>query len=90
MKIKDGYHLYTMITQICWALAYVYTRLALQYYNPFLLGLLRFFVASVSLVFVMFFLKIKPPAAKDIIWFVIFGATGFSFIWFFLISVPAM
>lgn len=77
MKIRDSYHLYAMITQICWALAYVYTRLALQYFNPYSLGLLRFFIASISLVFVVVFMKIKPPAAKDIVWFVISGATGF-------------
>ncbi len=77
MKIRDSYHLYAMITQICWALAYVYTRLALQYFNPYSLGLLRFFIASVSLMFVLIFMKIKPPAAKDIVWFVISGATGF-------------
>ncbi len=34
-------------------------------------------MASITLVFVMMFIEIKPPAAKDILWFVISGATGF-------------
>lgn len=77
MKIRDSFHPYAIITIICWALAYVYTKLALQCFSPLPLGFLCFFVASVTLVFVMMFIEIKPPAAKDILWFVISGATGF-------------
>lgn len=77
MKIRDSFHPYAIITIICWSLGYVYTRLALQYFSPLTLGFLRFFVASVILVLVMMFIKIKPPAAKDVLWFVLSGATGF-------------
>ena len=77
MRIKDSFHLYAMITTVCWSLSFVYTRLALRYFTAPALGFLRYFVASIVLVLVAVVLKIKPPDKKDYLWFVISGISGF-------------
>lgn len=77
MNIKNSFHPYAITTILLWSLAYVFTRLALQYFSPFPLGLLRYVAASTALVIVVFVKKIKPPEKKDVPWFLLSGATGF-------------
>lgn len=79
MKIKNNYHIYAMITIIFWSLAYVLTRLSLQYFTPFSLGFLRYFVASCTLIIVWAFTRMKLPQRKDLPYFVVAGALGFFF-----------
>lgn len=79
MKIKNNYHIYAMITIIFWSLAYVLTRLSLQYFTPFSLGFLRYFVASCTLIIVWVFTRMKLPQRKDLPYFVVAGALGFFF-----------
>ena len=79
MKIKNNYHIYAMITIIFWSLAYVLTRLSLQYFTPFSLGFLRYFVASCTLIIVWAFTRMKLPQRKDLPYFVVAGAFGFFF-----------
>jgi hypothetical protein len=59
------------------SLAYVFTRLALQYFSPFPLGFLRYFAASCALLAVVLAAHMKPPAKGDAVWFLLAGATGF-------------
>lgn len=76
---RRSYHLYAMITILCWAMAFVYTKLAIARFSPLSLGFLRFLVASFFLILVNLYLKIKPPKLKDLPWFALSGAVGFYF-----------
>lgn len=77
MNIKNSFHPYAIITIIFWSLAYVFTRLLLQYFSPFPLGFLRYFVASCVLVPVVFVTKMGVPRLADVPYFVAAGGTGF-------------
>lgn len=77
MKLKDNYHIYAITTIIFWSLAYVLTRLTLQYFTAFSLGFLRYFVASCTLAIVAVLLKMKFPRKTDLPWFILAGAIGF-------------
>jgi len=77
MKIKDSFHIYAIITIVCWSLAYVFTRMALKHFSAYSLGFLRYFVASFVLIVVVVATKMKPPKTSDIKWLVISGAAGF-------------
>ena len=79
MKAKNSFHIYAMITIIFWSLAYVLTRLALQYFTAFSLGFLRYFIASCTLIIVAVISKIKLPHKKDLPWFMLAGALGSFF-----------
>ena len=57
MNIKNSFHPYAIITIIFWSLAYVLTRLTLQYFTAFSLGFLRYFIASCTLMIVAVLLK---------------------------------
>lgn len=77
MKAKNSFHMYAIITIIFWSLAYVLTRLALQYFTTFSLGFLRYFIASGTLIIVIVIGEIKLPHKKDIPWFMLSGTLGF-------------
>nr|UWI51602.1 DMT family transporter [Clostridioides difficile] len=77
MKLRDSFHPYAIITIVFWSLAYVLTRLTLQYFSAFSLGFLRYFVASCSLIIVAVIIKMKPPHKKDLLCFLASGAVGF-------------
>ena len=77
MKFKDSYHPYAIITIVFWSLAYVLTRLTLQYFSSFSLGFLRYFIASCALLCIAFITKMKFPSKKDFPWFLLAGAVGF-------------
>lgn len=77
MKFKDSYHPYAMITIIFWSMAFVLTRLALQYFTAYSLGFLRYFVASCALLIVVFSTRMHLPKKADLKWFLAAGALGF-------------
>ncbi|MBE6963528.1 MAG: DMT family transporter [Ruminococcaceae bacterium] len=77
MNIKNSFHPYAMVTILFWSLAYVLTRLTLQYFTAFSLGFLRYLTASLALVVVAVILKIRPPRKKDLPVFLLSGAVGF-------------
>lgn len=77
MKFRDSFHPYALVTIFFWSLAYVLTRLNLQYFSAFSLGFLRYLVASGALIIAVLVMKIKVPRRKDIPWFVAAGAAGF-------------
>ncbi len=79
MKLKNNFHIYAMITIIFWSLAYVLTRLSLQYFTPFSLGFLRYFVASCTLIIVWVLTRMKLPQRMDLPYFMLAGALGFFF-----------
>ncbi|MDC7286194.1 DMT family transporter [Blautia schinkii] len=77
MNFKNSFHPYAIITIIFWSLAYVLTRLALQYFSAFSLGFLRYFIASCALIIISVYTKMKPPALHDLSWFLLTGGVGF-------------
>lgn len=77
MNIKNSFHLYAAVTIVFWSLAYVLTRLSLQYFSAFSLGFLRYFIASCTLVIVAVLTKMKLPRKKDISYFFAAGSIGF-------------
>ncbi len=66
-----------MVTIFFWSLAYVLTRLTLQYFSAFSLGFIRYIIASCTLIIVAILMKIKLPHRKDIPWFFAAGGMGF-------------
>lgn len=77
MGFKDSFHPYAMVTILFWSLAYVLTRLTLQYFSAFSLGFLRYFVASCALIVMAVAAKLQLPRKKDLPWFVLAGGIGF-------------
>lgn len=77
MRFKTSFHMDAMITILFWSLAYVLTRLALQYFTPFSLGFLRYFIASCTLLAVALTTKMKLPQKQDLPCFILAGALGF-------------
>ena len=79
MKCKDSFHPYAMVTILFWSLAYVLTRLTLQYFSAFSLGFLRYFVASCALLVIAITTKMQLPRRMDLPWFLLAGGIGFFF-----------
>lgn len=77
MKILNSFHPYAIITIVFWSLAYVLTRLTLQYFSASSLGFLRYGIASLMLLFVYFITKMPFPRMRDIPLFIASGITGF-------------
>lgn len=77
MKFKNSFHPYALATVLCWALAYVFTRMGLRHYSSFPLGYLRYIVASAAMIVIIIVTKVQKPKLKDIKWFFACGATGF-------------
>ncbi len=77
MKLKDSYHPYAALTILFWSLAYVLTRLALQYFSAFAIGFLRYLIASAALLGIVAAVKIKAPHRADLKWFALAGFFGF-------------
>lgn len=79
MKFKNSFHPYAMVTIVFWSLAYVLTRLTLQFFSAFSLGFLRYFVASGALLVIAAMTQMQLPRKRDIPWFLASGGIGFFF-----------
>ncbi len=79
MRFRDSFHPYAAVTIFFWSLAYVLTRLTLQYFTAFSLGFLRYLIASCALAAVAVLTKMKLPARADLPWFLAAGGIGFFF-----------
>ncbi|MET0018058.1 EamA family transporter [Oscillibacter sp.] len=77
MKLINSFHPYAGLTILFWSLAYVLTRLTLQYFSAFSLGFLRYAVASCALLVIILTAKIKAPGKADLKWFLLSGFFGF-------------
>jgi len=78
MNFKNSPHPYAAITIIFWSLAYVFTRLALEYFTAFNLGFLRYITASAAIVIIAIISKMKLPGKEDIVWFALSGCAGIA------------
>ncbi|NCC66816.1 MAG: DMT family transporter [Clostridia bacterium] len=77
MRFKDSFHPYAAITILFWSLAYVLTRITLEYFSAFSLGFLRYAAASCALLVIVLTAKIKAPKKPDLKWFLLSGFFGF-------------
>ena len=78
MNFKPSYHIFAMVSTLTWAMGFVFTRLALQYFEAVSVAFLRYLLGSLVLLAVAIILKIKPPAREDWKWFVLCGMSGFA------------
>ena len=77
MSREPSFHPYAAVTILFWSLAYVLTRLTLQYFSPHTLGFLRYLFASGTLLAVALFTKMKLPHRADLPWLIASGCAGF-------------
>ena len=75
--MKKNYHFYAMITIVFWAMAFVFTKLALQYFDVYTLSFLRYFSASLTLILIICFMKINKPKKEDLLIYLLSGGVGF-------------
>ena len=61
-----NFKVYSIITIIIWAMAYILTKIGLIYYSPLGLSVLRYIAASIFFVLVIFVKKVPFPDSKDI------------------------
>ncbi len=77
MKLRNSFHPYAAVTILFWSLAYVLTRITLQYFSAFSLGFLRYFFASCALLVFAVRTKMKRPRKADLPWIAASGILGF-------------
>ena len=70
--------IYAFLTVLLWSSAFVYTKIALEYYAVSSLALLRCVIASICLGTVLIFKKIPFPGLSSLPRFFLSGAAGFS------------
>lgn len=71
-------YLALLITILVWASAFPAIRFALQYYSVGHIVLLRFLSASLILLLIAFWQRIKLPKLADLPYIILLGAVGFS------------
>jgi len=72
------------LSVLVWSSAFPASRYALEYYSPMTLMLLRFILASATLIIIGFIKKIRLPEKKDILKFLVGGFVGiFLYMFFF-------
>ncbi len=76
MRYKDSFHPYAAATIVCWALSYIITRLTLHWFSPLSLSFLRYLTASAALFLLALAMKMQPPRARDLPWFILGGFVG--------------
>ena len=74
---RAGFHPYAIATILFWSLAFVLTRLALQYFSALSLGFLRYLFASCTLLIIALVTKMRLPQRADLLWIALSGVTGF-------------
>ncbi len=70
--------IYSILVILFWASAFVGIRHAVLEYNPFELALFRYIVASITLLVVAIFKRIRLPSSKDLLRFFVTGIIGIS------------
>lgn len=70
---------YAFGTVLLWASAFVCTKIALTYFTASAVGVLRYLVASIILVVIIFYKRIGLPERRDVPKFLLSGALGFTF-----------
>ncbi|OXS28979.1 MAG: hypothetical protein BCS36_09610 [Desulfovibrio sp. MES5] len=69
---------YALLTVMLWSTAYVFTKLALEFFSPGALGLLRCGVATLTFGCVVALGRIPAPRLRDLPLFILSGLCGFT------------
>lgn len=69
---------YAFLTVLLWSSAFVFTKIALEYFSATSLGLIRCFVATLFLMSIVLLQRKSIPALKYIPIFIASGVSGFS------------
>ena len=77
MRFRNSYHPFAMLTILFWSLAYVLTRLALQYLSVYALGFLRYASASVAMAAILLAFREPVPKGRALLWILPSGFFGF-------------
>ena len=78
MNKKLKVNLLGLATISFWALAFPFSKVAMQHFTPYSLGFLRVCIASIVLLIIGIFTKIRMPKVKDIGWLLLSAACGFG------------
>lgn len=71
-------HVFAAMTVVLWALGYVLTRVAVQYFTAEAIAFLRYLIAAAFLLIYAAIRKMSLPKLKDIPLFFVGGAIGFA------------
>ncbi len=77
MKKNLSFHVYAIITIICWSLSFVLSRLVMRELSSESLGFLRYLIASIVLLCLIPFYKLRKVELKDLWLIILTGASGF-------------
>nr|WP_314277034.1 DMT family transporter [uncultured Peptostreptococcus sp.] len=78
MNKKLKVNLLGLTTILFWSLAFPFSKLAMQYFTPFSLGFLRVCIATIVLIIIGFYNKIRKPKIKDLGLLFLSAACGFG------------
>lgn len=78
MSKKFKVNILGFLTVFLWASAFPLTKVAMTHYDPNALGFLRCATASIFLIIIGMINHIRKPHKKDIFWFFLSGALGFT------------
>ncbi|MHB8061295.1 MAG: DMT family transporter [Ruminiclostridium sp.] len=70
---------YAFGTVLLWASAFVFTKISLTYFTASAVGVLRYLIASIFFLIIVFCKQIGLPERRDIPKFLVSGALGFTF-----------
>ncbi len=79
MKRQLSVHLFSFFTILLWASGFALTKIALSSFSANAVGFLRYAIASIILIPIVWIKKIPLPALRDIPLFFVTGAVGFFF-----------
>lgn len=78
MNNKVKINLLCFTTVLGWAIAFPFSKVAMQQFSPFALGFLRVTIASLTLILIGIFTGSRLPKKKDLPIFFLAGACGFG------------
>ncbi|MEA4933306.1 MAG: DMT family transporter [Lawsonibacter sp.] len=77
MKLTPRYQFYAAVTIVFWSLAYPMTTIAMRDFSSFGLAFLRYAIAGLLILAIVWLKKLKLPAPRDLGWFFACGLAGF-------------
>ncbi|HCS37957.1 MAG TPA: EamA family transporter [Anaerolineaceae bacterium] len=80
MNLSNQYRsrIYAIGTILLWSSAFVFTKIALEYFSPSSIGVLRYICASLFFIILVINKRIGLPTLKDIPFILVSGAMGFT------------
>jgi drug/metabolite transporter (DMT)-like permease len=78
MKPLYSSHFFALLTIFLWSSIYILTKICLEYYSPFAVGLLRYGISGLVLLIVALIKRTSLPQKSDIALVILTGACGFG------------